>query len=204
LSAEVLVKAARFLTFSAFVEEVAPPPPKKPALDEAAVAREAARREGLALGGQQGRHEALAEWSPRLNALAAALEDTLAAARAERERLAAELASLVPQIALTLAEKVIERELAATGGALRTIAGALARRVAESGVSALRVAPEVAAALEAWRGEDRPTALDGVAIRADASLRPGDWIIETDGGLLDGRLATQLEEAARILTEPAA
>ena len=202
MSAEVFVKTARFPSFTLAVEELPPPPPKRPAVDEAAVAREAARREGLGLGLAEGRAAALAEWSPRLTALAAALEETLAVARAERERLAAELASIVPQIALSLAQKVIERELAAADGALRTIGDALAKRVTQGGVAALRVAPEIALALEAWRGADRPSAFDGVAVRADESLQPGDWVIETDGGIVDGRLAVQLEEATRILTEP--
>ena len=43
---------------------------------------------------------------------------------------------------------------------------------------------------------------DGAELALKVTLRPGDWIIESDGGILDGRLAVQLEEAARILMEP--
>jgi flagellar biosynthesis/type III secretory pathway protein FliH len=204
LSAETLVKPARFPTFAAAEPPAPPPPPKRPAVDEMATIREAARRDGLARGLEEGRAAALEEWAPRLAALAGALEETLGAARAERQRLAAEVTAVVPEVALTLARKVIEREVGDAERALRTVVAALARRVTERGVGTVRVAPEIAVALDAWRAEAGAGGLDGLAIRADDTLRPGDWIIETDGGAIDGRLGVQFDEATRILTEPEA
>ena len=200
-SASATVKPARFPSFR--TEPVEPAPAPRPLVDESAKARELARREGLALGQDQGRLAAVEEWTPRLEALAAALEDAIGIARAERERFAAELTRLVPAIALQLAQKVIEREVADGDAAARMVVDALARRLTHGTVCSLRVAPQTAAALDVWR-EARPGALDGVTVRADEALRPGDWVVETDGGFLDGRVATQLEEAARILTEPGA
>jgi flagellar assembly protein FliH len=205
LSAEVVVRSVRFPSFS-FVEEPAPAPPALPtAVQELATAREAGHRDGLARGHEEGRAAALAEWAPRLEALAAALEQATAVARAERERLAADITETVPRAAVVLARKVIERELADGGAALRAAVDPVVRRLAQGGATAVRLAPDVAEALVAWREEgDRPSSLAGVTIHADASLGRGDWIIESDGGLLDGRLATQLEEAGRLLTEPEA
>jgi len=205
LSAEAFVKLARFPSFPPDEWEPAPPVrPLSPA-EEVDAAREAGRLEGLAHGRQEGRAAALAEWAPRLSALAAVLEETIAAARAERERLAAELTETVPQVAVQLARKVIERELIREEDALRSTVDAVARRLAQGGAAVVRVAPDVAQALHAWRGDgDQGAALAGVSIHADDGLGRGDWIIETDDGFLDGRLATQLEEAARILTEPEA
>jgi flagellar assembly protein FliH len=209
LSAEILVRPARFPSFLASEEVTTPsvPPPRPPVVaqaNEAELVREAARREGLARGHEDGVAAALAEWTPRLTALAAALDETIATVRAERERLAAELTDALPEVALDLARKVVEREeLATAAGDVRAALAPVVRRLAQSGGAALRVAPDIAAALQAWRGEvDAPPAIAGVTIRADESLRRGDWIIEMDGGLLDGRVATRFAEATRVLLEP--
>jgi flagellar biosynthesis/type III secretory pathway protein FliH len=202
LSAETVVKPARFPSFPELEERDPLPTGPRSAAEEAEAVREAARREGLARGHQEGRAAALADWAPRLTALAAALEEAITVARGERERLAAELVETVPHVAVQLARKVIERELADGEGAVRAAVAAVARRLAQGGGSIVRVAPGVAHALDAWRDQgDEAAALAGVVIQVDEGLRPGEWMIETEGGVLDGRLATQLEEAARILTE---
>ena len=206
MSADFLVKAARFPSFQATDgPEVAFRPPVVAKANEAELARETARREGLAHGEAEGRAAALADWVPRLTALAAALEQTLTVVRAERERLAAEITETMPQVALELARKVVERELATGDDVVRAAIEPVTRRLAESGGTAVRLAPDVAAALAAWRAEDEHAAtLPSVVIRVDEELHRVDWIIETEGGLLDGRLVTKFEEAARILTEPEA
>jgi flagellar biosynthesis/type III secretory pathway protein FliH len=203
LSAETVVKPARFPSFPELEERDPLLTRPRSAAEEAEAVREAARCEGLAHGRQEGRAAALADWAPRLTALASALEEAITVARAERERLAAELVETVPHVAVQLARKVIERELADGEDAVRAAVAAVARRLAQGGGSIVRVAPDVAQALDAWRGEgdQAAAALAGVVIQADEGLRPGEWMIETEGGVLDGRLATQLEEAARILTE---
>jgi flagellar biosynthesis/type III secretory pathway protein FliH len=108
----------------------------------------------------------------------------------------------VPAVAVRLARKVIERDLADGEEAVLGAIAPVVRRLAQGAAIAVRVAPDVADAMKAWRGNTAPFA--GVAVQADATLRRGDWIIETEAGFLDGRLATQLDEAARILTEPEA
>ena len=202
----MLIRSARFPAFSAAdgPEAVARAAVGARA-DEAELARETARREGLVRGEEQGRAAAIADWAPRLTALAAALEQTLATVRAERERIAAEMTETIPQVALELARKVVERELVSGEDPVRAAIEPVTRRLAQTGSAAVRVAPDVAAAFEAWRGEpDSPTGMAALTVRADESLRRGEWIIETDGGFLDGRLATKFEEAARLLMEPEA
>jgi flagellar biosynthesis/type III secretory pathway protein FliH len=204
LLADAVVRNARFPSFPAVDEPDPPvPPPPPTALEEAERAREAARREGFTRGREEGRDAALAEWIPRLTALAAALERTIAVARAERERLAAEVADVVPQVAVTIARKVIAQELADGEAKLGAVLEPVVRRLAQERVAAVRVAPDVAEALRAWlEAVDEPPALAGVTLLADETLERGDWIVETESGFLDGRLATQLEEAGRLLTEP--
>lgn len=206
MSADVLIRTVRFPAFSTSDEpSLAPRPPVVAAANEAELAREAARREGLARGHEEGRAAAVAEWAPRLTALAAALEETLATVRAERERMAAELAEAVPQVTLELARKVVERELTTGEDPIRAAIETVTRRLAQTGAAAVRVAPDVAAAFDAWRAEaESAAAMAAVTIHADESLLRGEWIIETDGGFLDGRLITKFEEAARLLLEPEA
>lgn len=200
MSADVVVKPARFPSFL-LVEEPVPAPRVRSTAEQTDAVLAAARREGVARGREEGRTEALAAWAGRLTALAAALEEAIGAARAERERLAAELVDVVPRVAIQLAEKVIERELADRGSAVRTAVDAVVRRAVRGGAVTIRVAPDIAEALGAWRADDqRAAALVDAPIVADAALRPGEWMVESEHGLLDGRLATQLEEAARILT----
>jgi flagellar biosynthesis/type III secretory pathway protein FliH len=39
-----------------------------------------------------------------------------------------------------------------------------------------------------------------VEVRADATLSPGDCIVDGESGTVDGRVTTRLEEVRRILT----
>jgi flagellar assembly protein FliH len=205
LSAETTIKAARFPTFVLAQELYEPPPPAPTPEDEAEVARAAAHAEGYARGLADGRAAALAEWTPKLSALAGALEGVATTARARAAQLAAEIEQALPRAIVLLARKVVERELTAGEDAVHEAAARVARRLTGIDAIAVRVAPEIAQALAAWlRETDAPARLDGVAVQPDASLERADWMIETVPGFLDGRLVTQLEEAWRALTEPAA
>jgi flagellar assembly protein FliH len=199
LSPEAAVTAVRF---PSFVAPRAPADPVAPlsVADDRRAAREAAFAEGLAAGRAEGRAAALAEWAPRLAALARALEAAGATMRQQREQLAAELGAHVADIALVIARKVIDRGLATEEAAVRATVGQLARRLTAGGALGVRVAPDLAEALAAWRAAGGT--LGEVVVRADASLGRGDFVVETEAGFLDGRIATQLEEAARILAEP--
>jgi flagellar biosynthesis/type III secretory pathway protein FliH len=44
------------------------------------------------------------------------------------------------------------------------------------------------------------TLTDRVTLSADESLRPGECVIESDAGWLDGRLETQLEQVRAALS----
>jgi flagellar biosynthesis/type III secretory pathway protein FliH len=40
-----------------------------------------------------------------------------------------------------------------------------------------------------------------VRVEPDPELGPGDWVLQTADGFLDGRVESQLEEAWRLITE---
>jgi flagellar assembly protein FliH len=66
---------------------------------------------------------------------------------------------------------------------------------------ALRLSPADAALVEAGREKlgDGALASARIEVVPDASLSPGDCLVETDFGQVDGRLATRLSEARRVV-----
>jgi flagellar biosynthesis/type III secretory pathway protein FliH len=200
LSPEASVAAVRFPSFSVPLEGPDPVEPSPvPGLDLRAV-RDTAFAEGVAQGCAEGAAAARAEWTPRLVALASAMEAASAALGQRRDELATEIGAHLAEIVVALARKVLDRELMTGEAAVRATAQQLARRLTAGGVVGVRVDPAVADVLTAWRGTGG--VIGDVAVRADVTLGPGDFVIETDAGFLDGRVATQLEEAARLLAEP--
>lgn len=171
----------------------------------AEVEAEERRREALAAARVEAaaRAAAFQEWSERLTTLSAALEGAARELSAHRAAVTAAVGLETARLVMLLGRKVMQRELslAATGSdaLIRMVAERLAG--AEAAV-AVRLAPATAETFAAWR---RQTAVaGGVRIDADPGLAPGDWVIETRDGFLDGRLASQLEEAWRLIEESGA
>ncbi|HET9596901.1 MAG TPA: FliH/SctL family protein, partial [Anaeromyxobacteraceae bacterium] len=161
-------------------------PPPSPAADPAPSRLEAERAAAL----ERARREALER-------VAGAVE-TL---RAQADRLAEQARADAIEIGFQVARKVLEAELRAGPEALFALVRSAVRRAGESRRVAVRLAPEDAALLasDAARG-----ALDGVtAARVewipDSSLQPGDCLVETDFGQVDGRLGTRLAEIRRAV-----
>lgn len=173
----------------------------------AEVEAEERRRDALAAArveaARDAREAAFQEWSERLTTLSAALEAAARELSAHRAAVTAAVGLETARLVMLLGRKVMQRELslAATGSdaLIRMVAERLAG--AEAAV-ALRLAPATAETFAAWR---RQTAVaGGVRIDADPGLAPGDWVIETRDGFLDGRLASQIEEAWRLIEESGA
>jgi hypothetical protein len=66
-----------------------------------------------------------------------------------------------------------------------------------------RLAPDAVPGVESWlhAADGAAAAGSGVRIEPDPALGPGDFILETNDGFLDGRVESQLEEAWRLVTE---
>jgi len=174
------------------------------ARDAAEAEAEERLREALAAaradGARDAREALLNEWSERLAAVSAALEAAERELATHRAAVAADVARETARLVMLLAGKVMQREisLAATGSdaMIRVVAQRLAS--ADAAV-AVRLDPATAAAFEAWRQETATATR--VRVEADPALASGDWVIETRDGFLDGRLASQLEEAWRLIEE---
>jgi type III secretion protein L len=152
----------------------------------AAAAREAARREGQAAG----REEGLAE----VTGLLVRARATAAAARAEA---AADLRTL----AVRIAEKVVGRALAAGPELAADYCAAALAAARHQREITLRVHPDDLAAVEAARPQLRAllARAPDLAVRADASVARGGCLVETEAGVIDARLETQLDAIERAL-----
>jgi hypothetical protein len=130
------------------------------------------------------------------------------------ERVAEQASADALEMALLIARRILESELAAGPAALNSLIRTAIGRLGESRTIQLRLNPGDAAAVRAAGegGEDgkgvkdiKDGAVGGlslarVEIRADAALSPGDCIVDGEHGTVDGRLATRLDEVRRILT----
>lgn len=150
------------------------------AMEDARELREAARREGL----EEGRR-----------ALAAAE----VALRAEAVQLRAEAGDRLLRLAVTLAERVVGAELRARPEALLALVRKTVAQVAFCRRAVVRLHPEDERRLAEAYPALSATVAGGAELRleADPGLAPGDCLVETDGGRVDGSvrvLLASLEE----------
>jgi len=171
---------------------------------EAGPLRERARAEGFEAGIREGRAMAHAEWAGRLERVVRSLDEAALALLASRVELAAQVERQLPKLLLELARKVIHQELTISQTAAQTVIRGLAERLAGCARAVVvRLNPQMLDAFEGWRRSkdgERPAGL-GVRVEPDATLGPGEWVLQTDDGFLDGRVESQLEEAWRLLDE---
>lgn len=138
----------------------------------------------------------------RVDGLARAAATIAAAARARDRRLAA-LEREVVAIAVDVARKILGRELAldpdaVVGVAREALAAARGRRELT-----LRVNPADAAAVRGHEALLADGASGPIAVREDDGVPRGGVIVETEAGLVDARLETQLAALLRALEEAA-
>jgi type III secretion protein L len=129
----------------------------------------------------------------------------LASAARERDRRLAAVERELLALAVDVARKILGRELlldpaAVVGIAREALAAARGRRELT-----LCVNPADAGALRAAEGAlaGAVAPFAGLAIREDAAVPPGSVVVETEAGLVDARLETQLAAVLRALEEAA-
>lgn len=144
--------------------------------------------EGSAKGFEGGRNEALES----ARTLLAETQKILDAAREAQQKLLDEARDDLLALAVAVAEKILRRELARDGAALAILKELLPE--AEGAVRALvRVSPATYASLDGPERDLLERALDGcrIEIVPDRTLDACDVTIETDWGLIDGRLRSR-------------
>lgn len=137
-------------------------------------------------------------------AMSSEASEKLAQAVAELKRtsarLGAELASTALEIGCLLARRIIDAELKGDPELRVAMVRAAIARLGESQKVTVRLAPADRDTVASLAGEGAPgLPLGGVELVADTNLSPGDAIVESDTGMVDGRLGTRLEELRRVL-----
>ena len=185
-------------------ESARPRQPAAPTPEEIEAIEEGARGAGFEAGRREGRAHAHAEWADRLEAGGHMLEEAATRLLKARVEMAAEVERQWPRLLFALARKVLSQELGVSQTAAQTVIRGIGERLAgcERPVT-VRLAPDAVPGVESWlhAADGAAAAGSGVRIEADPQLGPGDFILETDDGFLDGRVESQLEEAWRLVTE---
>lgn len=155
-------------------------------------ARALAERDGYAAGlekGEQAAKKAVAEQVERLLSVTAALHQAKASVIENAE-------DLIVEIAYTAICRIIG-QAAVTPAAVAGMVGQLLLSWRERNQLVVRLNPQD---LELVRQAPDFASLDQqAALRADASIRAGGCIVESDGGSLDARLETQLARLRETL-----
>lgn len=129
-----------------------------------------------------------------------AVTELLVGARAQAARTQKETERDLRALAVRIAEKILARELALDPTAVADVAAEAVRLAGEARELVVRVHPDDLAALERGRPRvlERSRAMQ-VAFRADERVARGGCIVESELGLVDARLSTQLDAIERAL-----
>lgn len=118
--------------------------------------------------------------------------------RLSAERLAEQARSDALEIGFLVARRILEAELSTGPEALFALVKGALRRAGDSRLVRVRCHPSQVSTLsgQAAAGQLGVTTAT-VEVQADPGLEPGDVVVDTDFGKVDGRLATRLEELFR-------
>ncbi|MGI6210042.1 MAG: FliH/SctL family protein [Anaerolineae bacterium] len=170
------------------------------AADIARQASEEGYAQGLAQGLEEGRRQGREEVLAANRTAAARLAQIAQAAEEEQFRLFEDVEPQLVDLALAIARKVVASELATRPELILEILARAIEQARGAGSHLIRLHPDdldlvqpymPQAALEAGGGQ--------WSLVADDSLSPGDCLIETDYGVVDARILTQMAELGRLL-----
>ncbi|HYD40115.1 MAG TPA: FliH/SctL family protein [Anaeromyxobacter sp.] len=150
-------------------------------------------------------HEAAAPAGPTPEQLAAIRAEAMQKVahavevlRLQAERLAEQARADALEIGFRVARRILEAELSTSPDAFFSLVRSALQRAGDSRKVSVRVHPQDAKTLApALAAGTLGVAAATVEVLPDAGLAPGDCIVDTDFGKVDGRLDTRLEELHR-------
>jgi flagellar assembly protein FliH len=183
------------------------------AIQDAERIREQARREGYQRGYDDGYHDGAREAQQRADAelqhtietLRAHLQQVIQGVHAQHEAYLKHAEAQMLDLALEVARKVVREELKLQPAHVLAIVRDTLRRVQGFGRLRIRVNPLDVDLLR----QNRPSLLqvvdgvEGIEIVEDRRVDQGGCVIETEQGVYDARIRTQLGEIERVLREAA-
>jgi flagellar assembly protein FliH len=128
----------------------------------------------------------------------------VSAMRLTSERLADSARADAVELALLLARRLVETELATSPEPLFALARSVLRRIGDSRRIVVRLCPADAERVSAAGGASKllsGAAVASVEITADPALATGDCVVDADWGSVDARLEARYAELRRIVEE---
>lgn len=121
--------------------------------------------------------------------------------KALEQRMLKEVESEVVRTALKIAEQLLVGEMERRQDAIVDVAVTALAHVSDAREVWLRVNPRQAPVLRRYKQRlvDSLSMAKGVDVREDKNVAPGGVLIQTESGVIDATLETQLAEIARVL-----
>jgi flagellar assembly protein FliH len=118
--------------------------------------------------------------------------------RLQAERLAEQARNDALEVGFLVARRILEAELSTGPEALFSLVRSALKRSGDSRRVVVRVHPDDAPRLvNPVAAGELSSGAASVEVQGDAALEPGDVVVDTDFGRVDGRLRTRLEELYR-------
>lgn len=162
---------------------------------EAALRLDQARREAYAEGLAAGRQQAEEHFRPAILGLA----ETLGGLARLRENIREESIQDLVHLAISVAARVIHREVAVDPDALGGLIQAAFQKLQSREVHRVRMHPTLEALVR--KVLEKAGAPKNLVVMADPSLKPAEVFFETSQGILDASVETQLREIERGLID---
>jgi flagellar assembly protein FliH len=130
-----------------------------------------------------------------------AFEAAVASLRMRGEQLAEQVRTDALEIGFMVARRILEQELTVGPQPLFSLIRSAVRRLGDSRPVKIRLHPKDFARLQAMEPQERSEQLSliHVELAADTELQPGDCIVSSDLGTVDGRLSNRLAELGRSI-----
>jgi flagellar biosynthesis/type III secretory pathway protein FliH len=159
--------------------------------------RQGAHQQGFDEGLAKGRKEGHQQIQPAIDLL----QDWNRMVRAEKEELARRYEGEVLELGFLIARKILGEELVMRPQAVVGVVRQALRKILNADSVTLRVHPDDLKLLEDARERLSAEASSGIPIefKADSAITRGGCLIETESGLLDARLDSQLERLRTLL-----
>jgi flagellar assembly protein FliH len=127
-----------------------------------------------------------------------ALFSTIENLRLLSAKLAEQARSDALELAFQIAKRILESEVRTNPEPLFKLIRSAIRRISEARTINIRLSPEDASAFELENGAQKVGArLAQINVVADPSLERGDCVLDSDLGMVDGRLQNRLAELRR-------
>lgn len=153
-------------------------------------------REVFARGYAEGERAGIEAAARQLEAQRARLGETLDDLGTLRRQLTHRVEREVVALALTVARRVIHREVTLDRELLLVMARVALDRLGDQAMATIRLHPDDEAALRASRGEWPPS---DISVVTDASVKPGGCVVSSDLGLVDLGVDAQIHELSASL-----